>query len=872
MPAEKFNRGSRVRPAPPRRPLHVASPASLRAPLELKLSLDLSERSGDASVQQYCKGLTPQQRRAVFANSRELMIIACAGSGKTRTLTARIGHFLQRGAPSHNVLAITFTRKAAGELKTRIEELVGWKRAAGVLVANFHQFALRVLRQHYSEIGFTQQFLVLGARDQKDIVKECVRRCEGRMGGADNVRCSMERGQARDTTEDDDQVIDMMIGGGDRGSDGSGGGIDRGAAFRGGGKGGGKDSASESRIVNYFTSFIRKAKRERKGPQAFEDPAHREIYAAYVSELRRRQAIDFSDMVPLTLHLFKKREDILRQAQASFKFVFVDEFQDVTNNQFELLRALAKGGGHITVCGDDDQSIYGWRGATVQGFEHFASAFPAHQTVILDQTFRNTGCIVSAIKSLIAQNRARREKVLWTENKMGEHIDFANVADKHKEAQRVVAEIKARMETYGLQFRDFAVLSRTRRGLRAMGECFKRNRIPYTSSTAGAKPLLQAKHVADLLSFLELAATDSDRAFERVLNVPRRGLGTRILNVIRDLARSEGRSFTHATRTILRSQMRGVSSKHKAALDGFLRLVGWLRSSLAEGGLKATLEGLLTRTSYTEHVKKRCARVEDLEQKTEAISALLRRATGFDHAARNTKNGESAAQRTKAFLAYLRSQEKVGERNPDHVTLSTIHQAKGLEWPVVFVVHFNDGVLPLTPRERDGTRDMQMLEEERRLAYVAMSRAKVKLFISSVQRDDLGAPLLPSRFLDDVPTKLLQKGASLLEPPPRPNSEQGEPSRVLQPRPSENDAGPAQDTGTRVESDLAVKPPSHAPENRAFAGLSRMLKRPAIKLADERKESDQKSSTAGPTIAKKKRKKRKSRRRENGNSLFQFRI
>jgi len=634
---------------------------------------------------------------------------------------------------------------------------MGWKKAAGVLIANFHQFALRILRRHYSEIGFKNQFMVLGAKDQRDVIEECVAKYEKTCRKGELV-ASMTQAN-NENGEEEDQVIEMMIGSESKGSSSK----------------SKKNNTTSSRVVNYFVNFIRKAKRQQKSPKDFEDHAHCTIYKHYIDELRNRQAIDFSDMIPLTLHLFNKRADILKQTRQNFKYVFVDEFQDLSKDQFELMRLIASDGGHLTVCGDDDQSIYGWRGATVQGFDLFAKTFKDHQIVVLNQTFRNTKTIVAAVSSLIKKNKKRREKVLWTENGRGEMIDFKVLRDRHKEAQTVIDEIKLRMNKFGLRYKAFAILTRTRRALKATSECLKRNQIPYKNSAATSKPFGQTKQVLDLIAYLDLVAKDDDKAFERVINTPKRGLGLSVLSNVRELANSVGKSYMKAARMAVKSKLRGITARGVTALRKFILTMSNFREYSQGRPIRDILDNIITTIGYYSYIQKSCSKVmlfffvfacarvpeiscaqqtDELEHKMGAVKRLLQRAAGYD----NTNHSNPSLKlkdRIRDFTRQIKRKENEKENASDHVTLSTIHQAKGLEWPVVFLIHFNDGILPLPPRTDDKAKELLQIEEERRLAYVAMSRAKLKLCIRCIQRDEMGTPLLPSRFLDDVPQKLL---------------------------------------------------------------------------------------------------------------------
>jgi DNA helicase-2/ATP-dependent DNA helicase PcrA len=783
----------------------------------------------------YLSSLNDCQREAVTAPAGATVIVASAGSGKTLTLTARIAHFLAQGVPAHAVLAITFTRKATEEMRQRVQRIIGWKRSAGMTVCNFHQLALRILRQHYALLGFSRQFFVASGEEQRELIRECVEAWAAMQGSAAKDKAAAPRldpAQAKLLSgaaggEGVDEHAEEALAPHERGA------LPGGFARRGAPK---PASGVNGKLVSYFVSFVRKAKSRGIFPSAFTGD-HRFVYQRYIELLTERCGIDFADMVPLTLHLFKRRPDILQQSQERYRYIFCDEYQDVTKDQFELLVQLAGPAKNLTVCGDDDQSIYGWRGVAVESFVLFDQTFPERRQIMLEQTYRSSAKIVRAVSSLISHNNFRKPKRLWTSNGDGENIRLLISDNASAEAKRIVNEVQRCNIQLGLRFGEIAVLARTRRVLQPIENALKAAGVPLINSAVAKRGLTKSREAQDLLAYCELvagpgSAAAMDEAFERVVNVPKRGIGASTVDKLRTLTGADGSraaTLLDACRRAAHGEIGDFTAKTRGALSAFVVLIETARLRAREGaGAEAVLRYVIEESRYREHVAEACSTADEQTLRTVSwgipsrssrlslapqanIDGLLKRAQLFDGAApagsqrgQDDDDAERGQIALRTFVSNMHRAEESAEGaqgQRDFVTLSTIHQAKGLEWPAVFVVHFNEGVLPLQQRgdaggEADDTPAQQQeqqqsqsqstqaagsrrapaageeqkidaeaiaqvrsslnpLEEERRLGYVALSRARVYLFLSFVVSDMTGNPLMPSRFLHELPQDLI---------------------------------------------------------------------------------------------------------------------
>eukprot|EP01083_Nonionella_stella_P042119 113951_1 len=787
------------------------SPLETKAAPKPKRNFLLSAQSPqnrNEDVNSYLGHVNDKQKEAVLADNVPVMILASPGSGKTLTLTTRILHLLKQGVPGREILVITFTRKAADEMKSRVETLIGWQSAAGITICNFHQLCLRILRENYQAIGFKHQFSVLGASDQREIIAKCIAKWEASKN--QNAEGKIEKLEKLDFDADaiDDQFIDDTLGKEDGG---------RRFPPR-------APSKASSRAVKWFTSFVRKAKQLGKGPRDFPDERG-EIYEEYIKMLKIQAAIDFSDMIPLTLVLFKRVPRLLAVYQERYRYVLCDEFQDVSKDQFHLLKLLCIKGKNITVCGDDDQSIFGWRGGTIECFQMFKETFPTHRCIILDQSYRSSRRIVQAYTSLISANQGRVKKSIWTENPEGEKIRLLVCKERKSEAESICKEI-SKIQKAGTSFGEIAVLARTRKVLVDMQTIMKSHGIPVSSSYSGNQHVWQrSKEILDMLAYCELILSDTaDRAFARIYNTPKRGIGQASLERISVLASSQNKSYFEIAQKCSVGVIAGFGKKQKKSLGDLTQLIRSLRRSGKGGGVENLIIDLVDRIGYRDHIAKYAKSTDALNTSNDNLLQLLSWSQNFDrersatlHSEEQKSDAPSKAESIDLpkFIKSLKSSVKLDEKQNDrkHVTLSTIHQAKGRGWDVVFLKSFNEGVLPLPvraqpeekPRASKGHKngssqgpgatgsqksqphsgssqsvpstsqiqrsrraiadeirsikfrtELNQMEEERRLAYVAMSRPRKKLILSFILIDESGVNMMNSRFLNEIPESLIE--------------------------------------------------------------------------------------------------------------------
>ncbi len=635
--------------------------------------------------------LNDAQREAVCAPPGHALVLAGAGSGKTRVLIHRIAWLHEvEGVSPFGVLAVTFTNKAASEMRARLEQLTGLP-TAGMWVGTFHGLAHRLLRQHYREADLPQGFQILDADDQLRLVKRVVRSLE-----LDEARFPPK--QAR--------------------------------------------------------WFINSNKDEGLRPQHLDDggnPVERQmirIYSAYEAVCRRNGAVDFAELLLRALELLRNDDALLRHYRERFRHILVDEFQDTNALQYGWLRLLAGETGAVFAVGDDDQSIYGWRGARVENILNFERDFPAAQTVRLEQNYRSTGTILSAANALIANNGERLGKNLWTAGSDGEPITLYTAFNEQDEARFIVDTIRQHSEEGG-QRRECAVLYRSNAQSRVLEEALLAQRLPYR--VYGGLRFFERAEIKDALAYLRLLSNrDDDVSFERVVNQPARGIGDRTLQQLRDAARGGEVSLWRAAEGLIAA--RGLPGRAAKAVQGFLDLIAALDADSAGLVLHEQVEQVIETSALKAHYEKDRSekgqsRVENLE---ELVSAARARSAEAEP--------EENLSPLDSFLAHaaLEAGEGQGDAWEDCVQLMTLHSAKGLEFPLVFLSGMEEG---LFPSER-AIQEPGRLEEERRLAYVGITRAGRRLYLSHAESRRLYgrehfSP--PSRFIGELPPGLLQE-------------------------------------------------------------------------------------------------------------------
>lgn len=623
--------------------------------------------------------LNPMQREAVLHPGGPLLILAGAGSGKTRTLTCRVAHLIgARGIPGERILAVTFTNKAAAEMASRVGELVGGQR---LWISTFHSFCARLLRHDAPYLGYPRDFVIYDDQDQQRLLRDCLA----------ELKISPERL----TVQVAASVIDQCK--------------NRGIAAK---------------------DFVPTSPREEQLA---------ELYRLYQKRLHAAAAVDFGDLLLLVLRLFEDFPSARERWQSQFEHILVDEYQDTNAVQYRLIRCLAEPHRNLCVVGDEDQSIYRWRGAEIRNILDFERDYPEARVVYLEQNYRSTAAILRAASGVVAHNTQRKGKTLWTDNPYGEKVTVAACADDLAEADWVVNEVR-RLERQARKLGDIVVLYRTNAQSRVFEEAFVRARLPYT--VVGGMRFFARAEVKDVLAYLRLIVNPQDSvAAKRVVNVPPRGIGEATLARIATLEAGAGSFFEACKLAVARGLVKQQAADR---VKSFVALVEQWRKAAAtisyvelaarvvrESGYRSWLEG-----QATSEAEERLRNVEELLRSLE------------EHAAESESLAEFLEQ------AALVTDVDTYSNPVDRLTLMTLHAAKGLEFPVVFLVGLEEGLFPLTRRN-----DEEDIEEERRLCYVGMTRAREKLYLSyALQRRLFGSVQQnePSRFLREVPPEVVE--------------------------------------------------------------------------------------------------------------------
>ncbi|RKN05187.1 DNA helicase PcrA [Streptomyces radicis] len=646
------------------------------------------------------EGLNEQQRAAVTHSGGPLLIVAGAGSGKTRVLTHRIAHLLgARSAHPGQILAITFTNKAAGEMKERVTELVG-PRANAMWVMTFHSACVRILRRESKLLGFTSSFSIYDAADSKRLMALVCRDLD-----LDPKRFPPKSFSAK-VSNLKNELIDA------------------------------EDFAAQAAGGDGFEKTLAEA------------------YALYQSRLREANALDFDDIIMTTVHLLDAFPDVAEHYRRRFRHVLVDEYQDTNIAQYTLIRLLVAAPtegepAELCVVGDADQSIYAFRGATIRNILQFEQDFPDARTLLLEQNYRSTQTILSAANAVIARNEDRRPKSLWTNEGAGARI-IGYVADtEHDEAQFTADEIDRLSDAGDARAGDVAVFYRTNAQSRVFEEVFIRVGLPY--KVVGGVRFYERREVRDVLAYLRVLANPEDTVpLRRVLNVPKRGIGDRAEAMLEALALRERISFAQALRRV--DEAYGMAARSANAIKRFNALLEELRTVVESGAGPATvLEAVLERTGYLAELQ--ASTDPQDETRVENLQELAAVALEFEQD-RGEENPGTLADFLEQVALVADSDEIPDDEGDGVITLMTLHTAKGLEFPVVFLTGMEDGVFPHM-RSLGKTKE---LEEERRLAYVGITRARQRLYLTrSVLRSAWGQPQHnpPSRFLDEIPEEFV---------------------------------------------------------------------------------------------------------------------
>jgi DNA helicase II / ATP-dependent DNA helicase PcrA len=630
--------------------------------------------------------LNPEQYKAVTTVNGPILIIAGAGSGKTRVITFRIANMLDTGIPQSQILALTFTNKAAREMEQRIKELTG-KKLQNLTVSTFHAFGVRILRQHITQLGWRENFSIYDETDRSSLIKES--------------------GRELKFTAD---ALDVY------------------------------------KIANLFSNI----KTGRKTWESAND-MYQQLYEGYQEGLKLYNAVDFDDLITLPIKLFHEHQDVLSAYRDRYKYIMVDEFQDTSHQQYELMHLLSDR--NVAVVGDDDQSIYSWRGADYQNIVQFEKDFPDVTEIRLEQNYRSTETILAAANGVISHNTNRKEKHLWSGNGSGKPIEIFMPENETAEADFIVESIQGIAMEEKLKYDQFGVLMRANTQSRALEEAFLEANIPYTMS--GGISFFERKEIKDVISYLRVIANhDDDVNLLRVINTPRRGIGRSTLEQINEAAKALKSPLWTAIDALLKAENSPLSEKSKADLESFVTIIENNSPMLSGKNLAQKVRTMVDDIGYWDYLvgeyqkNEKAARYKYLN-----IENLIHSIETWE---KNPDNYDATLYTYLNRITLLSRDDLDDDNDKGKVNLMTIHASKGLEFPVVFIAGAEEGLIP---HARAVEENGGNVEEERRLFYVAITRARDKLIITSCRKRrhmQTTVECTPSRFLDEIPANLVE--------------------------------------------------------------------------------------------------------------------
>ncbi|MFJ7754200.1 DNA helicase PcrA [Peribacillus muralis] len=648
-------------------------------------------------------GLNEQQQKAVKSTDGPLLIMAGAGSGKTRVLTHRIAYLMvEKEIAPWNILAITFTNKAAREMKERIRAILGGA-SEDIWISTFHSMCVRILRRDIDRIGFNRNFSILDTTDQQSVIKQIMK----------------ERNM--DTKKYDYRAI---------------------------------------------LGSISSAKNELVGPEEYMKTASdfftkitADVYTEYQKRLRKNSALDFDDLIMMTIQLFQLVPEVLEYYQRKFQYIHVDEYQDTNRAQYMLVKLMASRFRNLCVVGDSDQSIYRWRGADIANILSFEKDYPNANMIFLEQNYRSTKKILEAANKVIDNNQNRKPKNLWTENADGNKLFYYRADNEQGEAQFVAGKINELVQDGSRKYSDIAILYRTNAQSRVMEEVLLKSNINY--AIVGGTKFYDRKEIKDLLAYLRLIANpDDDISLRRVINVPKRGIGATSMDKVADYANQYDVSIYKALESV---EMVGISGKATKAAREFHTLITNYTNQQEYLSVTELVEEVIKKTGYREMLQ--AEKTIESQSRLENIDEFLSVTKAFES---NSDDKSLVGFLTDlALVADIDQLDENSEEATNTVTLMTLHSAKGLEYPVVFLLGLEEGVFP----HSRSLMDEEEMEEERRLAYVGITRAENELFISNAQMRTLygRTSMNPvSRFIGEIPAELLED----LKPKPVPRARQ----------------------------------------------------------------------------------------------------
>lgn len=638
--------------------------------------------------------LNAEQREAVFHTEGPLLILAGAGSGKTRVLTHRIAYLIEeKGINPWNILAITFTNKAAGEMRERVDDIVGFG-SESIWVSTFHSTCVRILRRHIDRLGYDNNFTIYDSDDQKTLMKDVCKLLQI------DTKTYRERTILSAISSAKDEMI-----------------------------------TPEEYELNAYGDFSKKKIAE--------------AYKEYERQLKANNALDFDDLLVKTVQLFQTQPEILEYYQDRFRYIMVDEYQDTNTVQFKLISLLAAKYKNLCVVGDDDQSIYKFRGANIQNILSFEKEFEHTKVIKLEQNYRSTSTILDAANAVIKNNVGRKAKSLWTENGEGEKIQFRQFDTAYDEAEYIVGDIRERVDNGKAAYCDHAVLYRTNAQSRLFEEKMITANIPY--KIVGGVNFYARKEIKDLLAYLKTIDNGKDDlAVRRIINVPKRGIGLTTVNRITEAAQHRGISFYEAlcSADLVPGLGRSISK-----LESFAAMIEYFRKEAEHLSITELMEEILTETGYVEELK--AEGEEEAEARLQNIDEFLNKIAAYEESCEEELPTLSGFLEEVALVADIDSLDE----ESDYVVLMTLHSAKGLEFPYVYLAGMEDGIFPsyMTITADDPTE----IEEERRLCYVGITRAKKELAMTCARRRMIRGETQynkMSRFLKEVPPQLLSTG------------------------------------------------------------------------------------------------------------------
>jgi DNA helicase-2/ATP-dependent DNA helicase PcrA len=651
-------------------------------------AIRMHKKAGGTDFKGIEADLNDKQILAVKSLEGPVLIIAGAGSGKTMVITYRIAYMLERGIPQSAILTLTFTNKAAREMEDRVKDLTR-KKMQNLTVSTFHAFGVKILREEIEVLGYRKNFSIYDETDRNQLIKDSLRECHISVEG-----------------------VDLFA------------------------------------LGQLFSNV--KIGRVRWGLGA--DSAFEPVFQEYQNSLKIFNALDFDDLLVLPIAIFTRYPAILEKYRRRYRYIMVDEFQDTSITQYQLIRLLAHR--NICVVGDDDQSIYSWRGANYENILMFEQDFPKTMEIKLEQNYRSSTTILEAANGVISNNTNRKEKTLWSGNKGGKPIEIFNPENESEEADFIAGEIKKLCLMEGLNYDDFGVLIRTNFLTRSLEESFLAANIPYRVS--GGMSFFQRKEIKDILSYLRVIAnSDDDVNLLRIINTPRRGIGKTTITTISELAQQNHISFWDAMRALRYAPDTLFPETGRANIDSFMSLIEHFKEEmLGKKGLSQKVRALVEEIDYWDYLVTEFSKSEKTARwKFTNISSLIQSIANWES---DPDNLDPTLYPYLNRISLISRDDGEDELGKGKVNLMTIHASKGLEFPVVFIAGVEDGIIPhaRSIEESEGS-----IEEERRLFYVAITRARDKLFITScLKRRRLQSIItcIPSPFLMEIPPHLVE--------------------------------------------------------------------------------------------------------------------